>query len=376
MASTMGAKKIKILEAIRQGKVGGGETHVLELCTHIDKSLFEPVVLSFTEGPMVEELNRRGIKTKVINTERGFDNGVWKKVLEFIRLENFDIVHAHGTRAMSNVFWAARKAELPLIYTVHGWSFHPDQNLFIRKARELSENFLTSKANTTICVSKSNERDGIERFNMKRSTVIYNAVDLDKFNPENKFKDIRAEFGIANNKTIIGFIVRITVQKDPFTMIKAMKIVADTTDDVVLLMVGDGDLKAKTMQLAEELKIGDRIIFESFRSDIPDILNAIDIYCLPSLWEGFPIGILEAMAMRKCVVSSPVDGNIEVVTHNETGLLVETGLPEKLAEALLYLHNNKELQQRIAQNSYEFIKTNFGIHRLVKSVEEIYRNTI
>lgn len=368
----METKKIKILEAIRQGRVGGGETHVLELCTNLDKSLYEPVVLSFTDGPMVQELRKRGIQTHVIFTERGFDNKVWSKVLELIRSEQFDIIHAHGTRAMSNVFWAAKKAKLPLVYTVHGWSFHPDQNFLVRKARELSENFLTSKANLTICVSKSNERDGIERFNMKRSKVIYNAVDLNKFNPENEFKKIRLEFGISEDKIVIGYIVRMTVQKDPLTMIRAMKLVAEKSDNIVLLMVGDGDLKAETVKLTNELGLQNKVIFESFRSDIPDILNAIDIYCLPSLWEGFPIGILEAMAMKKSVVCSPVDGNIELVKANETGLLVEIGNPEKLAETLLLIANNKSLRNELDNNSYEFVRTNFGISRLVNSVQQVY----
>jgi len=276
-------KKIKILETIRQGRIGGGETHVLELCTHIDKSKFEVVVLSFTSGEMVDELNRRGIRTKVIYTETPFDIRVWKKVRNFISDEEFDVVHAHGTRANSNVFWATKQLNLPLIYTVHGWSFHIDQKTHIKKLRELSESFLTARANKTICVSKSNEQDGIQKFNMKRSTVIYNAVNLQKFNPKNKFKDIRKEFGIPPEKTVIAYIVRITAQKDPFTMLKAMKIIAECSDNTVLLMIGSGDLKNEAVQLTKKLGIENRVIFKPFRTDIPAILNAVDIYCLSSL---------------------------------------------------------------------------------------------
>jgi len=254
-------KKIKVLEAIRQGNVGGGETHVLELCSNLDLSRFEPLVLSFTDGPMVTELNRRGIKTKVINTERGFDTRVWNKVNNLIQEEKIDIVHAHGTRAMSNVFYPARKNHIPVIYTVHGWSFHPDQSFAVRKLREFSEWHLTSMASKTICVSKSNQTDGIERFGMKRSEVIYNAVDFNKFNPNSVLKNVRTELNIPDDKIVIGFIVRVTVQKDPFNMIRAMKIIADKRDDVVLLMVGEGDLKADTIRLAEELNIKDLIIF-------------------------------------------------------------------------------------------------------------------
>jgi len=365
-------KKIKILEAIRQGKVGGGESHVLELVTNLDKSKFEPIVLSFTPGPMVDELRRRGIKTKVIYTERGFDFRVWKEVHDFIKSEKIDIIHAHGTRANSNVFRAAKKMHLPLIYTVHGWSFHLDQKYVVRKIREISESFLTSVADKTICVSKSNEIDGIERFDMKRSSVIYNAVDLKKFNKTNKFRDIRKELGIPEDKTVIGYIVRITHQKDPFTMLRAMKILLRKTDNALLLMVGDGDLKEATMKLAHDLGIENNIIFQPFRSDIPDILNAIDIYCLPSLWEGFPIGILEAMAMNKPVVASPVDGTLELITHRKTGLLSDMGNAELLAQNLFHMLTDNHMRAQIAASALRFVEENFGIDKLVDRVEKLY----
>jgi len=365
-------KRIKILEAIRQGKVGGGETHVLELATNLDKTKFEPVILAFTPGPMIDEANRRGIRTKVIYTEKGFDVTVWREVKKFMEEEKFDIIHAHGTRAMSNVFWSAKSLHLPLIYTVHGWSFHKDQKYAIRRMRELSEHFLTSVADMTVCVSESNEKDGIELFNMKRSKVIYNAVDIDKFNPDNKFNDIRSELGITTEKTVIGFIVRVTVQKDPFTMLKAMKILSETDDNTILLIVGDGDLKAASVDLARELKIENKVIFQPFRSDIPDILNAIDIYCLPSLWEGFPIGILESMAMGKAVVATPVDGTCELIKDGETGLFVDTGDSVNLAKSLLRLINDKELRRKVTLNASEFTRSNFGISRLVSEVGEVY----
>jgi glycosyltransferase involved in cell wall biosynthesis len=369
-------RKIKILEAIRQGQVGGGETHVLELVSNLDKTVFEPVVLSFTPGSMVDELERRGIKTKVINTEKAFNYQVWKKVRDFIWDEQIDLVHAHGTRANSNVFWAAKNLNLPLIYTVHGWSFHIDQKYPVRKIREWSESFLTSMANRTICVSESNQQDGIKRFNMQRSSVIYNAVNLGKFNTEIPFKNIRQELGIAPDKTVIGYIVRITGQKDPFTMLRAMKIVADSSSNVVLLMVGDGNLKEGAIKLAHELKIQDKVVFQPFRSDIPDVLNAIDIYCLPSLWEGFPIGILEAMAMNKAIIASPVDGTRELLRHRETGLLVEHRNPEKLAESILLLVNNPLLAKQLTYEANCFVNSNFGIRRLVDEVESIYIDII
>jgi len=100
--------KIRVLQAIRQGQVGGGETHVLDLVQQMDKERFETEILSFTEGPMVDKLRNLGYTVHVISTLRPFDITVWTKVNALIRKGNFDIVHAHGTRAASNVFAATR----------------------------------------------------------------------------------------------------------------------------------------------------------------------------------------------------------------------------------------------------------------------------
>ncbi len=368
-------KRIKILESIREGNVGGRETHVLDLCTNLDKERFEPIVLSFTAGPMIDELKQRNIKTKIIHTKRAFDWTVWNEVKNFIKDEEIDIIHAHGTRANSNLFWAAKRLKLPLFYTVHGWSFHIDQKDYVRRIRELSENFLTSRSDKVICVSKSNEQDGINLFNMQRSITIHNAISLDKFNPNNKFSDIRKELGISPEKTVVGYIVRITEQKDPFTIIRALKNVLSKSDDIILLMVGDGNLKAKTIKLATELKIEKNIIFQPFRNDIPDVLNAIDIYCLPSLWEGFPIGILEAMAMKKAVIASPVDGTSEMIEDGKTGLLIPHGKPNALADAIYLLKKNSVLRDKLAAQAKTFAQ-NFGIEKLVNAVQKEYANIV
>lgn len=369
-------KRIKILETIRQGHIGGGETHLYELVTHMDLARFEPIVLSFSSGDMVDKLKQKGIKVKVIYTEHAFDFKIWKKVRDFIIEEQIDIVHAHGTRAYSNIFLHAKMLKLPVIYTVHGWSFHIDQTYLTRKMRELSENLLTALADTTICVSKSNQQDGIDHFNMKRSTVIHNAIDLNKYNPKNQFNHIRNELGISSDQIVVGYIQRITKQKDPLTMLHAMKKVFDRSDKIRLLMVGDGDLKSDSIKLAKELMIDDRVIFQDFRTDIPDVLNAIDIYCLPSLWEGFPIGILEAMAIGKAVVATAVDGTREMIDDGTTGLLIEHGKPQDLADALLLLSNDFKLRKLLADNAIKYVNSNFGIQRLVAEVEKVYKQLV
>jgi glycosyltransferase involved in cell wall biosynthesis len=367
--------RIKVLETIRQGKIGGGETHVLDLVSELNKDIFEPVVLSFTEGPMVDQLKKMGVKTYVIPTETPFDVTKWKKVKELMEQEDIRLVHAHGTRANSNIFWAASQLKLPLVYTVHGWSFHADQGFFVKSYRTLGERLLTNMANLTICVSEDNLREGSQYFEMPNARVIQNGINLKKFNPQRNFTDIRAELGIAPHEVVIGYIARITTQKDPCTLVKALaKIPANIP--VKCLMIGDGDLKDDAQNLARELGVENRIIFLPFRQDVPDVLNAIDIYCLPSLWEGLPIGLLEAMAMQKAVVATNIDGTKEVIKHNSNGLLVPPQDPDALAQALLLLAEDKELRKMYGAKARATVVTQYDLRKMARSVEAIYASIL
>jgi len=369
-------KKIRILECIRQGKIGGGETHVLDLVAGLDRAKFEPIVLSFTDGSMVDNLKSMGVKTEVVHTEQGFDVSKWNRVKAIIKREKIDIVHAHGTRACSNVFWAAKSLGIPLVYTIHGWSFHQDQNWVVYKCREWSEHLLTNQANLNINVSYSNQNDGIKHFNIKRSVVINYGINRKKFDVFKKYKNICAEIGIPSGKTVVGFIVRITVQKDPITLIKAFRQVIDKTKDVILLVVGNGDLREEVIHLVKKLDLSQYVVFQDFRQDVPELLSSIDIYCLPSLWEGLPIGLLEAMTMRKAIVATPVDGTKEAIIDGENGLLIPHQNPEKLADALLRLHFDKNLRENIAENAYQTVLKTYGLERMVKEVEREYLKLI
>jgi glycosyltransferase involved in cell wall biosynthesis len=365
-------KKIKILEAIRHGKVGGGETHVIDLVTNLDKSVFEPIVLSFTDGPMIETLQNRGIKTYIIPTQNSLDIRVWDAVKELLIDEKINLVHAHGSRAMSNVFRGAELLNLPLLYTVHGWSFHSDQFSAIRKLLQKIEKFLTLKATTVICVSKSTEEEGRKLFGMNNSKLIYNAVDVNKFNPDKLYPDIRKNLNIPGDHFLIGYIARVTKQKNPIGLLYAFKKVLKSHPKSTLLIVGDGDLKKETIRIADSLNIKNNVRFEPFRSDIPDILNAIDVYCRPSFWEGFPIGIFEAMAMKKPVVVSAIPPHEEIIKDGLTGLIADHQSPDMFAASILQLAKDKKFSSELGENACRFIHSQFQLDTMISKIERLY----
>jgi len=367
--------KIKILQAIRQGKVGGGETHVLDLVNSLDKDKFESVILSFTDGPMVDKLKADGYKTYVVHTELPFNFRVWNRVKHIVESEKIDIIHAHGTRANSNTFSSSKSLKIPLIYTVHGWSFHPDQTPLVKLIRTSSEHLLVKLANQTICVSQSNLNDGRKLFPMPRAKVIVNGINQIKFDPDSTYANIRDEFNIGKDEVLIGYIARITAQKEPLTFLNAIAKLSDLKKMRVLI-VGDGDLKEEMLNLAKALNLGDKVIFEDFRSDIPAILNALDIFCLPSLWEGLPIALLEAMAMRKAIIATAIDGTKDLVRDNENGLLISIKNPNQLASAIRTLVNDETLRTILGANAGLTIKEHFDISTMTNSIENVYKEVL
>jgi glycosyltransferase involved in cell wall biosynthesis len=211
---------------------------------------------------------------------------------------------------------------------------------------------------------------------MKRSRVVNYGVDLTRFNPDRELNNIRQELGIKEGKTVVGYLVRMTVQKDPFTLVRAVAEVAKSTRDIQFLFIGDGDLKEQAIQLAYDLGIADMINFLPFRTDIPEVLNTFDIYTLPSLWEGLPIGMLEAMAMRKAIVATPVDGTKEAIIHNENGLLVPCHDHVALAEAIVSLHNNNQQRELFGKAAQLTAHQTFDLKMMVANNENIYREFI
>ena len=365
--------KIRVLECIRQGKIGGGESHLLSLVENLDKSVFEPVVLSFTDGPMIERLSGMDIPTHIIHTEKPFDFRIWNKVKQFIRSQQVSLIHAHGTRANSNILWAANQLKIPVIYTIHGWSFHDDQSWPVKKIRILGEKYLTKKSARNISVSQSNKETGLKHFNRFTSLVINNGIDQNKFNPDKAFRNIRAEMNLSPDVILYCFIGRFTHQKQPLVLIDAFLQAAQKNNSIHLLIVGDGEDKARMENRIQDSGMNNRVTMMEPSKDIPALLAAADVFVLPSLWEGLPIALLEAMAMGKAIIASEVDGTKEIITHRENGYLIQTDqLLENLVKAMIQVSADSGLRETLSRNARKTIAERFDAGFMTRKIEKVY----
>jgi glycosyltransferase involved in cell wall biosynthesis len=364
--------RIRILEVIRQGQIGGGESHLLDLVEYLDKERFEPICLAFTDGEMIGRMKAMGIETHVIETQKPFDLKVQRQVRQLMKERGINVVHAHGSRAASNIVWPARQLHLPIVYTVHGWSFHDDQPWIVRKMRAWSEKLICHYARQVICVSQSNADTGAKTFGLRGCSVIENGINLRRFDPDGSYPDLRSKFGFAADDFIVAFIARNTKQKAPLCFLEALRLAHEQDSHIKGVFVGEGDLDSETDAYIEANRMGGYLYRSKFRLDVPDVLNAIDVYCLLSLWEGLSIALLEAMAMRKAIIATPTDGTRELISDASNGLVVAFNSPLDASKAMLRFKDDAGLRTRYGSEARKVVAERFNAARVASMVGEIY----
>ncbi|MDZ7845899.1 MAG: glycosyltransferase [Owenweeksia sp.] len=199
---------------------------------------------------------------------------------------------------------------------------------------------------------------------------------MEKFNPDAEYDVRRSDLGVPADKVLVGMLARLTIQKDPLTFLRAVKYVTDRDDSAHFIIVGGGELEETCRAEAQKLGITNHITFEAFRTDVPAVLKLMDVYCLPSLWEGLPIGILEAMAMRKAIVATPVDGTKEVIKSGQTGILFEEYNHEEMGEAILQFIKNEQKRKTLGSNARQVIENSFGVKRMATEVGDLYEKVL
>jgi len=367
---------MKVLEVIRQGQIGGGESHLLDLVTNFDKTLIKPEVLSFTDGPMVDILREQNIPCYVIHTHYPFDFRVYNHIKNIIKQQHFDLIHAHGSRAASNIVYIANSLKIPLIYTVHGWSFHSSESKLAYKLRVLSEKYICNHVQQVICVSYSNLETGLKLFKIANPIVIENGVDINKFDPYALNGNLRDELGFKKNDFIVGCICRITLQKDPISFLAGIEKAHKIDANIKGLLVGNGDMDEEVKNFIEKHQMQSYIIRQPFRTDVPLLMHTIDVFCLPSLWEGLSMVLLEAMSMAKPIVITPTDGTKDVIINGENGTIVNFKDVDAMAHAYIQYKNQAQYATLLGRNARSLVLQKFNNKRVVEEVTEIYQKLL
>jgi glycosyltransferase involved in cell wall biosynthesis len=352
----------------------GAENVIVELVTELIHTKYLPVIgaLKSQKYPhleLVDFANKNNIESVVFDCRRRFDLKTIFSIRSFIKKNKIDIIQTHGYKSNFYAFCASLFTNIPLIATCHPWI---KTNRWI-KFYTMIDKLLLKKFDQIITISEGMKQEilntGIDE---TRLHIIDNGINIERFKKKYDRKKICAQFSIPINSKVIGTISRLTPEKGHYIFIEAAEKIIKAYPLTLFVIAGDGILENELKQKAEELKISDRLIFTGLVDNIPELLSLFDIFVLPSLTEGFPMALLEAMAAKIPVIASKVGAIPKLIIHNKSGLLVEPQNISSLEKAIVALLNNKDKANRFARNGYKIILKNYSSKIMTRKYMDIY----
>jgi glycosyltransferase involved in cell wall biosynthesis len=364
-------RPIKLLFLVVGLGVGGTESHLLELASRIDRKKFEVVVVSLKpDGALVSELRSRGVRVLSLNGKGKMDIRVLFRLREVLRAERPDVVQ-------SFLFWAnvASRLVRQAGKKVCVVSAYHDQVAQEGWFNRFVDRVTMRWTNRMVCCSHAVRRSVKLRIGGREEqfVVIPFGVEAGRFRGVAAL--LKNELGLQEGLPVIGTVCRLVEPKKGLRFLLEAVVQLEREVDGPLcqvLIVGDGPAEERLRVMAQQLGIASRVIFAGTRRDIPQLLPLLDAFVLPSLYEGFGIAILEAMAAGRPVVATTVGGIPEFVTHGETGILVEPGNAAALARAIQTVLANPEQARQMGLRGQRHVQENFEIASVVRRHEEVY----
>ena len=345
-----------------------------------------------SNGPFVSDMRSQGYHIITIPIARSINPfSALRSIIALTRLfhrERFDVLHVHTPVAALLGRIAARIAGVPLsIYTAHGFYFH-DEMPALKRWIYIGLERLGGYFTDFLFTQSAEDADAATLLGImykNKVLVIGNGVDVERFDPmkQDHYKSLM-NLGIPSNARVVGIIGRLVQEKGYLEFLRAAEIVGKTDKSVYFLVVGErleSDYNAhidKELACARQV-LGSRLILAGLREDIPTMLAAMDIFCLPSYREGMPRTIIEAMMMSKPVIATNIRGAREEVVDGKTGILVATCDIDALVKALVCLLDDADLREHMGREGRERALTLYDERNVVaiqiKKILELVQRT-
>ena len=374
--------KIKILHIIESLDCGGAEKLLKYSLKNIDKNKFSVKIVCLSKPlNLKKELEDIGISVICLDLNKLHNFGhIIFKLCRLLIKESPDVIHTH--LFFANIYGriAGRITGIKsIITTLHNPDYtYEDNGRWTCKFRKLIDKCTGRICNNKfIAVSNFVKKDFEKQLGFKNIKVLYNCIDATIFNQSeasvaNKKKN---ELGFGKDNIIILNIGRLHSQKGQACLIEAFDIVHKNNNRCRLIIIGKGHLENELKSKAIELNLDKEIVFLKDRNDVFEILRASDIFVFPSLYEGFGIALIEAMASGLPVIASDIDVLRELVDNNIDGILIENGNHVKLAETISSLIDDIELRHCLGKNAREKAMKLSDPVRYAKELENIYQLT-
>ena len=379
-------KKIKLVYIITLStfggdQIGGAQVHLLNLIRNLDMEKFDVSLIAGNEGVLTREVEKLGvpfyINDLMDNPVKLFkDLKALRKMRCILRSINPDIVHSHSSKGGFLGRVAAYKEQVPvIIFSVQGFAF-PRVKGLKRYLYLLAERFAGARTDKMICASIKDKEDAINHKvirDLNKLTVINNGFDQEINWEVLAPADLNKRYGIEEGTFTAAMIARLDEQKNPLEFLMGIRgfIKNNPDSNVKFLLIGQGTEKESCIRFIHDNKLEDFIITGDWLRLNPDyfqVLKAVDLMVLPSLWEGLPLAIIDSMRMGTPVLASGIPGTVELIEDGKTGLLYQSRKPEDLAAKLEWAVKNPELLKKISYNAKQKV-----INRLsYKHITEIH----
>lgn len=344
---------------------------LVSLIERLDKNQYRSIVCLHEDGWLNVQLQKLGFETLIVPQNCSFDGRWLLSIISLIKKRKIDLMHAHEFAMNVYGSMASAMTGIPIVTTVHG------KNYYWEKWRRRLAYRFASKQSTMIAVSEDIRKFLIDKVGVKSGRVItiYNGIDTEAYFPDSQLRNsIRQKLRISETQAVIGTVGSLFAVKGHTYLLKAASIVTKTYPESVFLIAGGGDLLGQLRVEANQLGIGNNVIFLGPREDIPALLQDMDIFILPSLSEGLPLSVLEAMACAKPVVATDVGGIPEVIVDGQSGLLVPPGNSQALAEKILELLKNRSLADKLGNAGSLRVRKDFSFENMWIRYQKLYEN--
>ncbi|MBC7186763.1 MAG: glycosyltransferase family 4 protein [Calditrichaeota bacterium] len=361
----MTESKLRILFVNSIQMFGGGEVWMLRTLTLLKKRGHRVWLLCRPGTRLAQEAGRQGIPVVTMHMRGDFDPLVIWQVYRLLKRLRVQVVLTNMDKELRFAGIAARLAGVKAVFPTRGIDYPLKDRWRYRFA-------YTRIASAVIANSQATANALLRNapwLAREKIVVIHNGIDPLPFamgRPR-----LRHELDIAPKAKVVGFVGQLDERKGICYLLEAFRQVHHRYPEAVLLMVGEGPLREWIAEAAARENLP--VILTGFREDVPAVMQSIDLLVLPSLWEGFGIVLIEAMAARKPVVTTAVSSMPEIVVHGETGLLVPPADAGALADAICRLLADPALRQRMGRAGRARVEAHFSDRRMVDELEQLFR---
>lgn len=377
-------ERIKVLHLITRSILAGAQDNTFLTAERHDRSRYEVHVACNPDGVLFGRAQRVSercfaLPNMVREVSPMKDLRVLFELTQLMRRERYGVVHTHTAKAGFIGRIAARLSGIPVVvHTYHAFPFDDDFPFWKRALYLQMERWARPLADHIITLSERHREEGA-RFGMidlRRSSSIYTGIDLMRLRPTRTREEVRSELGVPSGWQVVIQVGRLDAQKAPLKMVEAFAQVVSKMPETMLWMVGEGKLRTRVEAQVRALNLQQRVQLLGLRHDVPDLLNAADVFAFSSLFEAMGRSMVEAMLIGCPVVVPEIGGIPEVVQHRETGLLYPRGVTARLAREIIYLLQNPGEQDRLTRNARRQVRALFDGDAMVRSIEACYEQLL